>query len=142
MPVIERIKELKKTLLNLKFGNKENSHASGTVGFTQNYALAVHETHRKKSKYLEQPARTKRNELGTIVVKGMKATKSLEKALIIAGLNLQIASQKLVPVDTGALKASAFTSLTRNTEAVAGRAFEKSELVKKKAISAREKKKK
>ena len=43
-------------------------------------------------------------------------TGSLEKGLVLAGLRLQRDSQKLVPVDTGNLKGSAFTRLDKNTE--------------------------
>lgn len=61
-----------------------------------------------QSKFLEQPAREKQDVLAALVVKAAKAGLGLQKALVIAGLRLQRESQKLVPVDTGNLKGSAF----------------------------------
>lgn len=68
-----------------------------------------------QAKFLEQPAREMQRELGNVIMnivkgklfEGKKVT--LRQALLIAGLRLQRESQKLVPVDTGQLKNSAFT---------------------------------
>ena len=60
-------------------------------------------------KFLEQPARELKGEMALIVVRAVKAGVPLVKALLIAGLRLQRESQKLVPVDTGNLRGSAFT---------------------------------
>ncbi len=88
------------------------------VGYTQAYALYVHENLEARhpvgqAKYLEQPARQLNNDgtLGSIVVAGLKRGLTLGKALLLAGLRLQRESQLLCPVDTGALKGSAFTRL-------------------------------
>lgn len=89
------------------------------VGYTQNYGIYVHENlqaaHRPptQAKFLEQPAR----ELGAngtftrIIQAAMAKGATLEQALLLAGLRLQRESQKLCPVDTGALRGSAFTRL-------------------------------
>jgi len=111
--------------------------ASVAVGYTAAYAMAVHEmtpktpqwgrprtgpsgkgsywdpASRGGPKFLETPARELAGELGDIVEKGLANGLSMLEALFIAGLRLQAASQKLVPVDTGNLKASAFTRKER-----------------------------
>lgn len=101
------------------------------VGYTAAYAVFVHEAPmtlkgekrptkgkfwdpqgRAQNKFLEQPARTMQRELGTIIGTIMrKRGAKLPQALLVAGLRLQRESQLLVPVDTGNLKASAFTRL-------------------------------
>lgn len=103
------------------------------VGFTAAYAIYVHEAAevlrgkkrpsgignywdpepQAQSKYLEQPARQLKRELGKIVVQVTKTTGSLERGLIVAGLRLQAAAQKRVPVEYGNLKASAFTRVDK-----------------------------
>jgi hypothetical protein len=84
------------------------------VGFTAAYAIYVHENlqayHKVgQAKFLEQPARTMARDLGRIIAVSLKAGRTLAEALLLAGLQLQRAAQLLCPVDTGALRASAFT---------------------------------
>jgi hypothetical protein len=65
-----------------------------------------------RNKFLEEPARTKQREMAARVLevaRRRKSKMSLTQALLIAGLYLQREAQKLVPVETGNLKASAFT---------------------------------
>lgn len=62
-----------------------------------------------QAKFLEQPARMFQPELAQIVTTAMAKGKTLAQALMLAGLRLQRESQKLVPVDTGNLRNSAFT---------------------------------
>ena len=64
-----------------------------------------------QAKFLEQPARELNNAgtLGMIVFNAMKRGATLQQALFLAGGRIQRESMKLVPVDTGNLKASAFT---------------------------------
>lgn len=64
---------------------------------------------RAQAKFLEEPARTYRKAMAKIVVDVTRATGSMMKGLLFAGLRLQRESQKLVPVETGNLKGSAFT---------------------------------
>lgn len=90
--------------------------ASVVVGYTQSYALPVHErmdvNHTVgQAKYLEEPFRTMRGELMEMIRGAWRRGLRLGQALLLAGLRLQRASQMLVPVDTGALRASAFTRL-------------------------------
>lgn len=88
--------------------------ASVSVGYTQRYALFVHENLNARhpignAKYLEGPARRLAGTLGKIVTEVYKKTKSMVQSLLVVGLRLQRESQEEVPIDTGALKASAFT---------------------------------
>lgn len=84
------------------------------VGYTQTYAIYVHENleaHHPvgQAKYLEQPLRQMSPVIGSTVEALVRRKVKLNKALLMIGLLLQRESQKLVPVDTGALKGSAFT---------------------------------
>jgi len=87
------------------------------VGYTAQYAIYVHENleanhpNGGQAKYLEQPAREMQAELAQIVKDRLNRGQTLEQALYVAGLKLQGESQKLVPVDTGNLRASAFTRI-------------------------------
>lgn len=97
---------------------KKGFGASVIVGYTQAYAIYVHENleaHHPvgQAKFLEQPAREEADKLGEIVATAVKKGSTLPEALLLAGLYLQRASQLLVPVDTGALKGSAFTRLEK-----------------------------
>lgn len=101
-----------------KLRKKREAHKDGrvsvVVGYTQQYAIYVHENltaHHPvgQAKYLEQPFRMMQDEIAEIVADLLKQGKTMEQALLVAGLRLQRESQLLCPVDTGALKASAFT---------------------------------
>ncbi len=99
-----------------KAANDKTLNPSVIVGYTQSYALKVHEDmqahHRVgQAQYLRQPARQLESELAKLAVKAVRNGATIAQALLIAGLRLQRESQLLVPVDTSALKASAFTKL-------------------------------
>lgn len=66
-----------------------------------------------RPRFLTDTAMELRNsgEFLRIMVEAMRAGKTLAQALLLAGLRLQRESQERVPVDTGNLKASAFTRL-------------------------------
>jgi hypothetical protein len=95
----------------------KDSNVVGTVGYTQAYALYVHEDmeakHKegKEAKFLEKPARQLSDDgtLGGIVAEATRRGSTMMQAITLACLRLQRASQEIVPVDTGALRASAFT---------------------------------
>jgi hypothetical protein len=127
---IEGVAKLTARLNQMKRSIKDGVDVE--VGFAAPYALFVHENLEMKlkgqprpsgkgvywgpsgqAKYLEQPAREMRGELGKLVGKLVKAGTSFEDALMIAGLKLQRAAQKLVPVEYGELRQSAFTKLTK-----------------------------
>lgn len=98
---------------------KAHKNVQVVVGYTMYYAVYVHENldanhpNGGQAKFLEQPAKEMRAELGKMVAKDLKKGMPLEKALLKAGMALQAKSQELVPVDTGALRASAFTEIKR-----------------------------
>lgn len=120
----------------LKETEDKSSSGGVVIGYTQQYALEVHENlamrHApgKSAKYLERPARELAAELGEIIRKVYEKTKNIKQALLTAGLRLQRASQQIVPIDTGALKNSAFTALDEDVEAVAEAAYSKSESIR------------
>jgi hypothetical protein len=80
------------------------------VVYNAPYATVVHETNRHYAsgqwKFLEQPARTLRRELGGIARETMKAGGTILDAELAAANRLLEASQELVPVRTGRLKRS------------------------------------
>ncbi len=92
----------------------QGNRASVVVGYTQNYALFVHEildvNHPVgKAMYLTDPFNDMKSIVGKLVQAYMKQGKTIREALLLVGLELQSQSQEEVPVDTGALKGSAFT---------------------------------
>lgn len=120
MAQVENFKRLERTLKQLarKYSDSPNAirGESAIVGYTAAYATKVHEDMKARhtvgqAKYLEQPARQLSNtgELATIVTTAVKRGVKLQQAIFIAALRLQRESQKLVPIDTGNLRASAFT---------------------------------
>lgn len=142
---VENLNRLHAKLVALKERGKEATQGV-VVGYTQTYAVYVHENlnashaEGKQAKYLEQPAREMQAELGGIVSTVAAKTGSVEKGLLAAGLRLQRESQKLVPIDTGALKASAFTALEDEVEAVSQHAYITSQAIRASAIDKRAKK--
>ena len=92
--------------------SKKHKNETVVVGYTANYAVFVHENlearhNNGQAKFLEQPAKTL--PLGKIIHEVIKKGGTILQGLLTAGMRLQRESQKLVPVDTGNLKASAFT---------------------------------
>lgn len=65
----------------------------------------------QQAKFLERPAREKQGEIAAKILAAMRRRTPLLLALKVGGLFLQRESQKIVPVDTGNLKASAFTEI-------------------------------
>lgn len=115
MAKIEGVPQLLAQMKELSRDKRYRS-ASVIVGFTQAYALHVHEdleAHHPvgKAKFLEDPFRRLAREIPGIVNQVFRQGKSLAEGLLIAGLRVQRESQLETPVDTGALKASAFTKL-------------------------------
>lgn len=93
-------------------------NASVVVGYEGvHYSVIVHEdleaNHApgKQAKFLEQPARQYRGVLKDLIIKAYQRGATLRQALLIGGLRLQRESQKIVPVDTGNLRGSAFTRI-------------------------------
>lgn len=92
--------------------------AAVVVGFSVNYAIFVHENltaHHPvgQAKFLETAARENEDRINKIVANALKKGLTLEQALLLGGLYLQREAQKLCPVDTGALKNSAYTRVDK-----------------------------
>lgn len=107
-------KRVQKKLKALRVKATRDTGEAVLVGYTANYAVYVHENKEPhhpngKFKFLEDPYREKAGEIAARIAKAAKLTGSLLKGLLVGGLFLQRESQKEVPVDTGNLKASAFT---------------------------------
>ena len=130
--IVENLTRLQGKLQALR--DRVSPRASVVVGFTQRYAWPVHEYRARhvvgQWRYLEQPSRTLKPELSREIREVAARTGSLEKGLLSAGRRLQREAQLLVPVDTGALKNSAFTCLEREIEQRAQAAFAKSEAIR------------
>lgn len=122
---------------------KKRKPADVIVGFTQRYAIYVHERtelrHRVgQAKFLEQPARELGHKvLGNLIVRTYLRYNDLEKAILVAALRLQREAQLRCPVDTSALKASAFVVLEDEYDRVASEQFDKSEEIRKREMSKR-----
>jgi len=106
------------------------------VGLTQTYALHVHEFKRPHKeptqwKFLEEPARTKQNEIAEEVRNTYMmlpaSPRRLEKSLLVGCLRLQAEAQLITPVQTGALRASAFTCVEKELEQKSAEALARSE---------------
>lgn len=90
-----------------------DSKAITKVGYSAPHAVPVHERmdqHHVKgqAKFLEQPLRTERQIMATIVRKRLMARESLKSAQLAAAKHLMSVSLPLVPRDTGELASSAF----------------------------------
>ena len=138
MPQILGLKRLQSKLKKMGLESKAKDNCVVVVGYTQTYAVYVHENTKAnhpvgQAKFLSGPADTMADEIATLVEKAVQAGVGVVSGLTLAGLRLQRESQKLVPVDTGALKNSAFTSLEKNVAKASLDAFERSETIRKKA---------
>jgi hypothetical protein len=136
MPKIEGLKSLQTKLRKLESVSKRKDDVTVTVGYTQRYAIYVHERdlnyNRPGSqwKYLETPAREKERDIAKAAANTYGLTGSMEKALIIAGMRLIREAEPLVPVNSGALKASWFVAPKRDEDEAATKAFVRSEFVR------------
>lgn len=119
MAEIKRLRELLAKLRDRAARSRRDDDAVVAVGYTASYAIYVHENLESRhaegtqAKFLEQPAREIVRDLGEIIATAMRKGKTLAQGLILAGLRLQRESQQLVPIDTGNLRASAFTRLEK-----------------------------
>jgi hypothetical protein len=116
MAKVERLTELVKALQDKAARSRKDDDCSVSVGYTANYAVYVHENLQAhhtvgEAKFLEGPARRMSRQLGEIVLARKRQGMTTAQALVIAGLTLQRASQQLCPVDTGNMRAGAFTRL-------------------------------
>lgn len=125
-----------KKKLNKAQQDIDKAGGSVVVGFTQRYAVHVHEDLEAyhpvgEAKYLENALAENKSKLIAVIKTVYKKSNSLMKAIAYAALMvLQREAQKKTPVDTSALKASAFTCYEKDLETTAKEAFEKSEEIR------------
>jgi hypothetical protein len=86
------------------------------VGYSAPYALYVHEDMTARhpngqAKFLEQPMLQNMQVMADIITRSVKAKNGLTEGIKKAAEFLLQTSQPLVPVDTGALKASGFVQV-------------------------------
>lgn len=110
---VEGINRLMNKFLKRKTESKHKDDCQYTVGYSAPYAIFVHENLEAnhphgQAKFLEQPAREMRGALARTIEGNAKKGIGLRAATADAALELFKESQKLVPVDTGALKVSGF----------------------------------
>ena len=145
MPKIENLEKLKNQLNKLADKYRAGEKPSVVVGYTANYAVYVHESMKarhaagKQAKFLEQPARQMTGQLGTIVGTAMASGTSLIQALYLAGLRLQRSSQEIVPIDTGNLRAGAFTAKESNLATASAAAAKRAAKVRVKGLARNQK---
>ena len=107
--------------ITAKAAAAKNANLKLVVGYEAEYAVHVHERldlyHEPptQAKFLEQPGRELAFRMGKKIADLMKAGVPMKKAMLEAGMMLQEASQKIVPIDTGNLRASAFTRVEKVT---------------------------
>lgn len=132
MPKVTGFSQLNKRLAKMEIQAKAGKKVI-KVGYSAPHAMWVHEMvgmvlkgrprprpkkgkywdpqNRAQAKFLEAPARLLKKTLIQIIQDSLKKGQTLEIALYRAGLRLQRESQLRCPVDTGRLKASAFTKV-------------------------------
>lgn len=118
MAKVENIEKVLAVLRTKAAQAKQEDGVSVVVGYTQAYGIYVHENREAYHKvgragFLLDVMRELSRELANIVRTGLKRGLTLTQSLLLAGLRLQRESQLNVPVDTGALKASAFTRVEK-----------------------------
>lgn len=150
MPRFMKLEGMDKTVRSMKklIRDAKSQGVDVIVGYTQNYAIYVHENLEarhapgKQAKYLEGPAKQLAPQLGQLAVQAYKSTGDLPKALMVAGLRLLRASQEVVPIDTGALRASGFVALEKDLESASQAAKAKGDAIRQAEEHRKRKKKK
>lgn len=97
---------------------RRDRHVNGVVSFGAPYAVYVHENLEARhpvgqAKFLEQPARERRQELSAITAQALRAGKSLSEAVLAACVQLKDWAVALTPLDTGFLRSSASARVER-----------------------------
>lgn len=111
--IVEGVGELVNKLRNRAERSQQKDRGFFTVGYAAPYALFVHEDlqaqhEHGQAKFLERPTRELHGELASQIRLDVGRDLGLEIANKNAAITLLQKSQELVPVDTGALKASGY----------------------------------
>lgn len=132
-----------KRKLGVLINQARDANVSAVAGYTQTYSVVVHENldaaHApgKTAKYLQIPLHENIRLIAGMINKHYLRTGDLGAALLVGCKFLQKVSQQIVPVDTGALRASAFSCMADDEDAVATAAFYQSESIRLAAKSLR-----
>lgn len=110
--------------------NKGKPQIVVVVGYSQSYAKEVHERTDVKhkvgqAKYLETAARSNESDVRNTLRQSPRD--KLAENMLKVGLLIQRESQQLVPVDTSALKSSAFTCVEEELDQVSSESRAKAE---------------
>jgi len=120
---------------NLVHNLGPNPSPTAIAGYTQTYALKVHEdlamNHSTgQAKFLEEPSRSRSKELVYAIIRDFQVTNNLPLALLSAAYKLRAISKPYVPIDTSALVNSAYIATDTTHDAVASAAFSRSESIR------------
>lgn len=134
---IQGVSKLIGQLNTMAAQSKKRDDGDVLVGYSQNYALHVHERdvyHETGTwKYLEKAYKEVYPSILHTIKEVYKKTGSVQKGLLISGLRIQRVSQdKYCPVDTGALKASAWTATEDDARSAALKAKQRGDKKKNK----------
>lgn len=134
---IQGVSKLIGQLNTMAVQSKKRDDGDVLVGYSQNYALHVHERdvyHETGTwKYLEKAYKEVYPSILHTIKEVYKKTGSVQKGLLISGLRIQRVSQdKYCPVDTGALKASAWTATEDDARSAALKAKQRGDKKKNK----------
>ena len=115
------------------------------VGYSMEYALEVHERTDVKRrvggpKFLEKAARENAGKIRDLIRR--TPIEQQAEALLRSGLLIQRESQLNCPVDTSALRASAFTTIEKDLDRVATEARSKAEAIRIAGLKRKERSKK
>ena len=116
------------------------------VGFTQTYALIVHEDMEMnhevgQAKYLEQPSRVGKEMIGKVIATTISKGGSIQQGLEAGGRVLEVLAKELTPVDTGALRLSTYVAPESSADEAAKSAFDRSEAHRLAVLAQRQKEK-
>lgn len=141
---LEGTRKFSSIVTKLKKKSRETKNARVVVGFSQRYALFVHEnipanaTYRVgQSKFLESTSRLFAEVLAQDITNGVKQGKPLLEVLLETGQVLLNATLDITPMDTGALRESGFVASVKQADAVAAEAFSRSESLRIRILAAR-----
>lgn len=139
MARIENVNKVRGALQAMK--KRFPEHTSVLVGYSAQYALHVHERtdlrHKagKIAKYLEVPFRelVDSGKLVKVIYLAVRGGSTMRQALIQGGLRVQRESQKVVPIRTGKLRASAFTTAEEGASPAAAASLARGDAIAKRA---------
>lgn len=136
MPKLIGSLSIVKRKLGERIKSAREADVSAVTGFTQTYAVIVHEdmdaAHApgKTAKYLEIPLKQNMRVIVELVNKVYLRTGDLGQGLLAGCKFLHGLSRQIVPVDTGALRASAFYAMAADEDTAATAAFYQSESIR------------